>query len=1145
MKKIKDREYCIPLFRNTVRITNIIGLLLMFVVCSATASNYAQSFKISIKKQDARIIEILKEIENSSEFTFFFNDNQVNVDKRTSLKVRNASLEDVLNQLFDKSEYIYQIIDRQVVIRRKSVDLSVNEISQRRKITGTVRDEKGEAVIGANIVVKGTLNGTITNIDGQFTLNVPKDAVLQVSYIGYLSQEIEVKDKTTLMISLKEDTQKLGEVVVVGYGTQKKATLTGAISAIGNEEIITTKNENVENMLAGKLPGVRVVQKSGEPGAFNSSFEIRGMGNPLIIIDGVPRENMNRLDPNEIENISILKDASAAIYGVRAANGVVLITTKKGKSGKFQLDYAGSVGWQHASGLPETCSAWEYMTLMNENARNNGRALMYGLDEIETYKNGTKPSTDWASVAINEFAPQTQHSISAQGNTEKIDYFLNFGYLDQEGFWKSGDLNYQRFNVRSNVGAQITKRLRAEVSLNAMKDTKNQPYRDSWYVFKSIWTQVPLWPIYANDNPDYLYNAADADHPLVITDSDLDGYRKNNNKLFQATFSLIYDIPYIEGLKAKAMYSYDYNMWESKEFSKEYSLYTYDAIKNEYNASKAQSPSAVRRNFRENEATLLQLSLNYVRTFNEKHNVNILALYEESTSKMDNFYAKRQLSMDAVDQLFAGNTVNQEGSMDASGYRVNTKLNDQNGVWEIANKGLVGRINYDYASKYIAEFSFRYDGSSKFAAGHQWGFFPAGSIGWRISEESFFKNTKILSFVNNLKIRGSYGKMGDDNSSSYQFLSGYNYPSGGFVWDGAYTNGLGLRGMANPYITWFTSKMANFGIDLDMWNGLLGIQFDVFQRKRDGLLATRSESLPGTVGAGLPQENLEGDMTKGYELAISHRNKIGALNYYFTGNISYSRTRWTDKEISLRPNSYRNWRDNYTDRYGDIWWGYGYVGQFDSYESIFNSPIQDSKGNSILFPGDYAYEDWNGDGVIDDNDIHPIAIQGLPKISFGFTVGADYKGFDLNMVFQGAAQSHVHYPEQLERPLYWDRNGLSMFMDRWHLVDPLADPKDIASQWIPGKYPTPNNGETTNYRDSEKSVQNASYLRLKSLEVGYSLPQSLLKTVGIERARIYFSGYNLLTFTGIKYLDPEHPSDTYGYLYPLTKTYNVGVNLTF
>ena len=429
----------------------------------------------------------------------------------------------------------------------------------------------------------------------------------------------------------------------------------------------------------------------------------------------------------------------------------------------------------------------------------------------------------------------------------------------------------------------------------------------------------------------------------------------------------------------------------------------------------------------------------------------------------------------------------------------------------------------------------------RFSIDRQWGFFPAGSVGWRVSEESFFKNSQALAFVNNMKLRASYGKMGDDNSSSYQFLSGYNYPAWGYVFNGQWTNSLGMRGMANPYITWYTAKTLNLGIDADMWKGLLGVQFDLFNRKRDGLLATRNLSLPGTVGAGLPQENLEGDLTKGFEIALTHKNKIGGLNYFISGNMAYSRTRWQYKEIAKSGNSYQNWTDNSTNRYNDLWWGYGYVGPFNSYDQAYAAPNQDSKGNSILRPGDSEYVDWNGDGIIDGNDNHPIAMEGYPKINYGISIGVNYIGFDLNLGFQGTAQSYVRYPEQLETPLLWERNSLAMFMDRWH----LSDPTDPNSAWIPGHYPSTNTGETTNYASSERLAQNASYLRLKSLEFGYSIPVKILKNSGVQKVRIYFTGYNLLTFTGIKYLDPEHPADSNGYLYPLSKTYNMGISLTF
>jgi len=378
-------------------------------------------------------------------------------------------------------------------------------LSQQAKVTvtGTVKDAQGP-VIGANVVEKGTTNGTVTDMEGRFSLQVSPGAVLTVSYIGYIEQSIPVNGKNSFMIQLKEDSQALDEVVVVGYGTQKKATLTGAVSNIGGEELVKTRNENVKNMLSGKIPGVRVVQKSGEPGSYNSDLQIRGMGAPLIIIDGVPRSNMDRLDPNEIESFSVLKDASAAIYGVKAANGVIIITTKRGKTSKLTLDYNGSVGWQQASNIPETLNAAEWMELTNENSINKGGSLMFSAEEIDAYRKGLKPETKWSDVGFDKIAPQTQHSISAQGKSEKIDYFMNFGYLKQDGFYSSGDLNYDRYNVRTNINGQITKNLKVGMQLNAMMGTKNEPIMDAWEVYKAAWMHIPTLPVYANNNPAYL-----------------------------------------------------------------------------------------------------------------------------------------------------------------------------------------------------------------------------------------------------------------------------------------------------------------------------------------------------------------------------------------------------------------------------------------------------------------------------------------------------------------------------------------------------------------------------------------------------------------------------------------------------------------
>lgn len=1019
---------------------------------------------------------------------------------------------------------------------------------QANSLTGTVVDETGLPIIGANIIEKGTMNGAVTDMDGNFTLrNVPAGAVLQVSYIGYLSQEIPVGNKTTFHIVLKEDTQKLDEVVVVGYGTQKKVTLTGAVSAIQGDDLITTKNENAQNMLTGKIAGVRVVQKSAEPGSFNNNFDIRGMGNPLVIIDGVPRDNMTRLDANDIESMSVLKDASAAIYGVRAANGVVLITTKKGKEGSVELEYSGNVGWQNPSGSVKSASAADWMMLKNEKAMHNvnGGSLVYPLEEIEAYRTGQKQGTDWWDEVMRPLAPQTQHTLSASGGNEKTHYYMSAGYLYQESFLRSNSLDYDRFNVRSNVTSKISNRLTVDLNMSGIMDQKDQPYENSDWIIRAMQRSPATQPVYANNNPDYLmYGWIEGNNPVAMMDADQVGYKKYNNKWFQTSAQATYDVPYIEGLQAKAMFSYDYQIADNKIYRHAYNEYDYDDATDTYIARGINSPSMFRREHYTKQSWLYQVSLNYNHTFAEKHNVSGLLLLEGSRRDGDNFFAMRELALD-LDQLFAGNTENQEGNMSTNYDRNNPANRD---LYKEANLGLVGKFGYDYLSKYILEFSFRYDGSSRFGTGAQWGFFPAGSVGWRISEEDFWKDSK-LSFINNAKIRASYGKMGDDNASNYQFVTGYTYPAGGdnnrlpggYLFDGKYVSSVANKGIANKDITWYIAKTLNIGADLNAWNGLLGISADYFRRERTGLLATRSLALPAIVGASLPEENLNGDLTQGFELEVSHYNRIGKLGYSLKGILSYTRIQTTYEERSKLGNSYRNWRDNNNDRYQNIVWGYGDGGRYGSYQDIANSDIYAGYGT---LPGDYKYEDWNGDGIISDLDKHPIGYENRPLINFSLNIGADWNGFDLNLLFQGAAMQYNRYIEQLREPMWGHdfSNALAYFTDRWHPADPTANPYDPSTQWVSGTY-----AYTGTLADewSAYNVHNSSYLRLKSAEIGYTFPQKWLSKTGIKNVRVYLNGYNLFTIKGVEF-DPEHSgNDSYGNLYPLNRSFSVGLNVKF
>jgi len=1026
-------------------------------------------------------------------------------------------------------------------------------------IKGTVSDEKGAPLPGVSIKVKGTNYGTVTDVAGKFTVSADKGATLVFSFISYTTKEVVIQDQKTVNISLTPSSANLEEVVVVGYGTQKKVSLTSAVTSINSQEIVTTKNENVENMLTGKVAGLQVVQNTAEPGDFANNISIRGMGNPLIVIDGVETPDfavtggngdnnvgssnlLSRLDPNDIESVSVLKDASASVYGVKAANGVILITTKKGKPGTLQLTYSGTYGWQVPSGLPKPVDATQYMTLVNQEALHNQQALVYTPADFAAYASGAKQSTDWYDAVFKKSAMQQQHNLSASGGNENTQYLISGGFTDQDGILTSNDLNYKRYNVRSNVTSKIGKNITVNLNMSAIMDQKNSPAQSFWWTTRETWRELPTQTFYANNNPAYLLNGSvDGGNPLAYESSDINGYSTQNNKFFNGSLSIDYNFPFIPGLTLRGFYSYNDQIQDNKLYQKSYNLYTYDSAAQTYDATLNNSPSFVQRQYYSYPKNTDQFSLNYAHTFGKAHNVSALLLYEGNEQSADNFAAYRQLSI-PVDQIIAGNSLNQSATQDGGA------------LSDYATNSLVGRVTYDYKGKYLAEFSFRNDQSSKFSPSHNSGFFPSASLGWRISEEKFWKNSSALSFIDNLKFRASYGVLGDDGTLFYQFLSGYNYPANGSnnqlpsgaVFGNTFVNSVQSTGIPNPYVTWSTSHTFDAGVDMDAWNGLLNVTFDYFIRNRTGLLAAPVLQVPDVLGAPLPEENINGDRTQGFDFTIGHTSRIGKVRLNLKGSFSYTNTINTTFAESSHGNSYLDWLYNNANRNQGIQMGYGGSGQYQNYGQILNSPV--AVGHNVVV-GDYVYQDWNGDGQIDGNDIHPIAYGGnpnggpaVPKITYGLTIGADYNNFDINLLFQGTGIYSVSYIEQLNIPLWGGGSALTQFTNDWHPANPTADPYNPNTVWVPGSFPYTGTTAATN---SIFNFQNAAYLRLKSAELGYTLPANVLKIIGVKGVRIFANGYNLFTITKVKYVDPEHPSGTYGYLYPLDKLYNIGLNVKF
>ncbi|GAB1449968.1 TonB-dependent receptor [Draconibacterium sp.] len=1119
-------------------------LFLMIGLAQVSASVYGQTAKLTLEMRNKKVVEVLEEIEKQSEFRFAYSSELIDTERRVTVSIDEKNIDETLDAVFLGTGVKHVVYDRHIMLYPKEMDaIPKNELAQQNALTGKVVDSSGQPLPGVTVLIKGTTTGTVTNFDGEYTLtDIKPENTLVFSFVGMLSQEIVVGNQTSINVKLVTDAIGIEEIVAIGYGTQRKVTLTGAVSAIKGEDIVATKNENAQNMLTGKIAGVRVTQKTSEPGAFNNNFDIRAMGSPLIIIDGIPRTNSDfqRLDPNDIDNISVLKDASAAIYGVRAANGVVLVTTKKGSNNKVEMNYSGSFTWQIPSGLPSTVDAIEYMTLRNEQAMHqiNGGSPIFNDEQFEDYRSGKKKSTDWYSLVFSDYAPQTMHNLNVTGGTDRTTYYVGLGYQYQEGFFKSSDLNYTKYNVRSNISTKITDRLTFDLNLNLIMDEQDRSYQDSWWIIRGFWRQGAHIPAYANDDPTKPYHGLiEGDNPISFMDKDIAGYREYNKKWIQSSASLKYEIPGIKGLYAKGLFSYDYNVDDNNVFRREYKQYRYDEASDVYSTYTRQSPNQISREAYFRTQLLSQVSINYDGVFN-KHRVGGILIWEAQKRTSDNFYAQRDLVLQ-LPYLFAGIAEGQVATMNSS----------SGALYEDANMALAGRANYSFADKYLAEVLFRYDGSSKFAEGSQWGFFPAASLGWRISEEQFFKDVSALSFINQLKLRGSYGKTGDDNASSYQFISGYNYPTrtdrrnftGGYVFDGNFNASADNKGIPNPYITWYTANTLDLGIDFEGWNGLLGVSADYFSRNRQGLLATRSGGIPTVVGASLPQENLNSDRTYGFDLEFSHRNQIQDFHYNAKVLFSLARVKRLYVERDAIGSSWSNWKNNQNDRLQGVHSGLQGQGQFESWEQIWSNPTYTGRGTII---GDYIYEDWNGDGEINGNDAHPIRYNQYPWVNYSFIFDASYKNFDLNFLLQGSAMSSLIYGEQLRQPMWGSGNSGAMdqFMDRWHPQDPKADPYDPATKWTAGHYAYTGSLPDVN---STFNAENSAYLRLKSVELGYTLPSQWVARTGIKNLRIYANAYNLLTITKVNYIDPEHPNDTYGYLYPLNKSVSVGLNIKF
>ena len=1107
-------------------------LFLLFILIAGGI--IAQNQIINLPSGSLSIQQIFKEIEKQTNLSIDYNQTRLNTSKKIILHSNGKSVSEIMNELLADTGFDYVIQKGHIIIKQLQIPNTPQETIQ---ITGKVLDKSGEPIIGANVFEKRTKNGAITDVDGNFSINAQKGDIIIISYVGFLPQEIKIENQQEINVTLIENDQILEEVVVVGYGVQKKSSLTGSVSQIDNKELLRAPLPNISQTLAGKLPGLVTRQDSGQPGYDNASVYIRGVGTwgdstPMILVDGVERP-YNNLDPNEIESIAILKDASAAsVYGVKGANGVILVTTKRGVAQKPLISYSGSLTLGENIKFPEFLNGEEFAYWYNYAEEINGREPLFSKNDVDKIVNGDPDgyfgNTNWYKKLFKT-AVTHQHNLSVNGGSDKILYFLSLGYLDQEGTVKN--VSYNRYNLRSNVDAKITNDFTVSMDLSGrvedryglgVGDFTGKASSSSLNLITMMMAAHPYINAYDNEGMP-LASSLSIKNPLAARDQS--GTNKISSTFFNGSLAFKYNPSFLKGLALKFTSSYDLEYQNNKKFFTPFTLNVFDprnkSVTTNFGAGLGTDTQLTEGSVKTTRVTF-QEQANYMRTFNEKHNLNILFVAEQSTWKTHGTGAyMRGFDFKELPDFNFG----KESPDKPTGY-----------TQELPRVGFVGRINYDYEGKYLVEVSSRADASSAFSKENRWGYFPAMSLGWRISEESFIKNK--YSFIDNLKLRFSAGILGNDRIESFQYLRMMSISVPGAVIGGKPVNGLYTNNVPNYDITWEKSYNYNVGFDLRLWKGLLSAEFDVFYKKTKDILTGVASLYPPSMGGNYPSVVNMGIVdNRGFELTLEHTNKVGAVSYWLKGNLSYAKNRILriDESDNI-PDYLREIGNPIGQKYGFI-----YDGLFQSDEEAKKSPIWGGSAKA----GDIKYRDINGDGKISyDQDRVVIGKSNIPEMMFGLNVGAQWKDFDISAFFQGAAICDIalmgYYPgigwddTQFTRPFYNNANTPRYLVkDAWTPTNTNA------------KYPRLD----TQFRDNNNAasslwVEDGSYLRLKTVQIGYNLPNKLLKKYKIEGVRLYLAGSNLFTLSGIEYLDPESPDVNNGY-YPQQRTYSFGVNLSF
>jgi len=1001
-------------------------------------------------------------------------------------------------------------------------------------VTGTVVDSQGEPIIGASILAAGTTIGAITDLDGVFKLQCSPNATLRVSYIGYESKSVRLEGKTNITITLLEDNQALEEVVVVGYGHQKKESVIGAISQVSSKDLLSTPAANVTQALAGKIPGLITTQTSGAPGADDAQLNIRGRatfagdGSPLVLVDGVER-SFSQIAPDDIESISVLKDASAtAVYGVRGANGVILVTTKRGQDQAPQVSLTANVQWQSPTRKDTYLNSYDSVTLLEEALANDGLPSQYSASDIEMYRKSCAgelsgldamlyPNVDWYDEVLNSSAPAQRYNVSVRGGTKRMRYYASGEYynqnsiiknLSQDTYGNSSSPGYRRYAFRANMDLFLTKDLTFSINFGTRFEERYGPTTSESATYSQIFktlNHTPGWlfPVsYSVENGEQtqtLYGGSANYQDNVVAALAKGGYYKGTNTINETNFILNYDLGWLtQGLSVKGMASFDYDSYYRKNFTATYATYelndrsNYSSI-DAYTKYNTDGELGYGKSTSTTYKLYLEAQVNYERTFG-KHAVTGMVLYNQNDYRYNSELAKRY-------------------------------------------QGLVGRVTYAYDDKYLAEFNAGYNGSENFMKGKRFGFFPAFSIGWRITQEKFMESTK--TWLDNLKIRASYGEVGNDvytvNGVSQRFLyeAVWTQISSDYMFGTTGQTGIYEGQYPNYGVTWERAKKYNLGLEFGLFGGLLNGNFDLFYEKRNDILTTHL-SRPEWVGVTMAAGNLGETKNQGFEIELHHRNTIGKdFMYTVDATFSHARNEIINMDEPALKTEYRKQEGHPINQYFGLVCE-GYVTQADLDDPNF--PVSTYGDVQV---GDLKYKDMNGDGFIDDRDETYIGYSDIPENSYSLSLGANWKGIGFSVMFQGV--DHVSR--------YYDSDAMFAFVDggkvKEHHLDRWNPAESEEYNLAHAKYPLLHYAENGDHNQRQNSffLKNGAFIRLKNIELSYTLPSSIIKYAGMSSCRFYINANNLITWDHLDGLvDPESNGS---HRYPIMKTVNVGVNVVF